>query len=139
MAAALLVPSLGSVANPATFASASDFGSFSISEEQGGESVCAYGAAVYDAWRASGTPHSTINCAGFAKAHAANTQPFAATGGLTSATGAAATYTLDTGVTYAGTFIITNVTLAHARLRAAVPLTWTQHGAGDSTVTWPVS
>jgi hypothetical protein len=139
MAASLLTPSNGAVAAPATFASASDFGAFEISEEQAGESVAAYGAALYDPWRFSGTPHSTIACNGFAKAHAANTQPFGATGGLTSAGGAAATLTADTGVTYAGTMGIQNVRLSHARLRAAVPLSWTLHNTADPTITWPTS
>lgn len=139
MASALLIPSNGAVVTPATFATASDFGSFDVSEEQQGESVAAYGAAVYDPWRFSGTPHQQVTCAGFVRAHAANTQPFGATGGLTSATGAAATFTADTGVTLAGTYGIQNFRMSHARLRAAVVGSWTLHNAGDVTTTWPTS
>jgi hypothetical protein len=102
--------------------------------------VAAYGAAVYDPWRFSGTPHSTIQSTGFAKAHASNTQPFAATGGMTSAGGAAATFTSrHRRVTYAGNFGYQSVELGHARLRAAVTLNWSMHNTGDVTVTWPTS
>jgi hypothetical protein len=139
MASALLTPSLGAVAAPATFGSASDFGSIEMSEEQFGESVAAYGAAVYDPWRFSGTPHSQVNTTGFARAHASNTQPFGALGGMTSAGGAAATFTLDTGVTVAGTYGYRSVRLTHARLRAAVALQHEMHSTGDPTVTWPTS
>jgi hypothetical protein len=139
MAAAMLSPQNGAVAMPATQASASDFGSMEVTEEQQGESVAAYGAAVYDPWRFSGTPHQMISCAGFAKAHAANTQPFGALGGLSDPDGAAATFTLDTGVTIGGSYGIQSVRLSHARLRAAVPLSWTMHNTADPTLTWPTS
>src|SRR5436853_399166 len=46
MAVSLLTPSLGAIAAPATFGSASDFGSMTVEETQASESVCAYGAAV---------------------------------------------------------------------------------------------
>src|SRR4051812_3814021 len=98
MAASLLTPSLGAIAAPATFGSASDFGSMTVEETQANESACAYGAAVYDNYRGSGTPHSKITSTGFAKAHASNTQAFGVLGGMTSASGAAATFTFDTGV-----------------------------------------
>lgn len=134
MAAASLVPANGAVAAP--FSSASDFISMDVTEEQAGESVAAYGAAVYDPWRFSATPHSVINAAGFAKAHTTNTPPFGSAGGLVSNAGAAATFTFDTGVTYAGNYGVQSVKLMHSRVRAAVPLTWTMHNTGDVTVTW---
>ncbi len=137
MAAAQLAPQNGAVAFPGSLVA--DYGSFEIGESQATESVACYGAAVYDNYRGSGTPHTSISAAGFAKAHASSTVPFGTGGGLTVAAGAAATFTIDTGVTYAGSFVVTSVRLMHARLRAAIPLTWSLEISGDPTVTWATS
>ncbi len=137
MASALLTPSTGAVSLP--YANASDFGAMEVTEDSARESVAAYGAAVYDPFRSSGTPHQTVQCTGFARANANNTQPFGALGGLVAAGGGAATFTLNTNTTITGNYIIGNVKLTHARLRAAVPLTWQMDNSGDPTITWPTA
>lgn len=117
---------------------ASDFASYDYSESQAVESVAAYGAAVYDPFRASATPHASVSVAGFAKTGAVGVPPgFGATG--FTAAGGAATFTVDTGVTLTGNFVVSNIRLSHARLRAAVPLSYQLENAGDVTVTWPTA
>lgn len=137
MAKSQLAPLNGAISFPGGLVA--DYGSFEISESQSVESVCSYGAQVYDNYRGSGTPHNSASCAGFADGHATSTNPFGSSGGLTSAGGASATFTPDTGFTYAGPFVVSNVRLMHARLRAAIPLTWQLEGSGDPTLTWATS
>jgi len=137
MSASQLLPVNGAVTFPNSLVA--DYGSFSIEESQGVESVCSYGAQVYDAYRGSGTPHAMINTAAFAKGHAASTNPFGSGGGLTSGAGASGTWTIDTGFTYVGVMVIQSVTLSHARLRAAIPLSFVAHCGADPTVTWATS
>lgn len=137
MAVALLFPAAGAIAYPASLAA--DFGSFEASQEQAGESVCAYGAATSDAWRGSGTPHLALSVAGFTKGHASASCPLGVAGGLFDADGAAATFTVDTGHTIAASCIVTGVRLMHARLRATIPFSSTLHQSGDETITWASS
>lgn len=119
---------------------ASDFVAFDVDESQAVESVAAYGAAVYDPYRGSGTPHQMVNVAGFAKYGAAGTVPgFGHASVMASAGGGASTFTVGTGVTLAGSYVFANLRLAHSRIRAAVPLTYTMHNSGEITTTWPVA
>ncbi len=118
--------------------SASDFMSFELNETQAVESVAAYGAAVYDPYRGSGTPHLQATVAAFAKYGAANT-PAGFGSGTVSPGGAAATFTPGTGVSLAGSCVCAGIRLGHSRIRAAVPLTYDLHNSGDMTITWPVS
>lgn len=120
------------------YGAASDFNSFQITENQAVESVAAYGAAVYDPYRGSGTPHMSIDAAAFAKITAASTAPGFGTG-TASAGGGSATFTAGTSTTIAGACVISQIQLSHSRIRAAVPLTYTMHNSGDMTTTWPIS
>jgi hypothetical protein len=139
MAKAYPAGSQGAVAHAA--GSATDFVSFDINETQATESVAAYGVGVYDPHRGSGTPHSQVTVAGFAAYGATNTPPgFGSTSsGMASPTGGTATYTIATGVTYAGPYVMANLKLSHSRIRAAVPVAFTMENSGDVTTTWPVS
>ena len=129
----------GAIAHAA--GSATDFVSFDINETQATESVAAYGSGVYDPHRGSGTPHSQVTVAGFAAYGAANTAPGfgSASGGMTSPSGGTSTYTIATGVTYAGPYVMANIKLSHSRIRAAVPLAFTMENSGGVTTTWPVT
>lgn len=119
---------------------ASDFMSFGLEETQGVESMAAYGAAVYEPYRGSGTPHQVVSVAGFAKQNAASTPPgFGSASGLASPGGGAATFTIGTGNTIAGNYVFSSLSIAHSRIRAAVPLTWQMHTSGDPTNTWPTT
>lgn len=136
-------PSNGAIA---LFNGKCDFNGFEIDESQQAESVCAYGVGVYDPWRGDGTPHQSVACTGFAIYGAsADTPGFGisngtvATGSMTIPSGGTCTFTVDTGVTLAGAYITTRTRLGHARLRAAVPLSFQLENAGDVTTTWPVS
>lgn len=131
------MPLNGAVAFPGSLNS--DFGSFEIGESQNTESVASYGAAVYDPYRGSGTPHVSFSAAAFVKGHANTTNPFGSGGGVTNGAGANTTFTVDTGFTYAVAAVVSNVRLMHARLRAAIPLTFSLEGAGDPVVTWAAS
>lgn len=132
-------PKNGAVVLPGT--SATDIMSFDYAESQQVESVAAYGAAVYDPWRGSATPHASISAAGIAKYGASGTPPgFGSTsGGLADPDGGSMTLTIDTGVTLAAAAVVSSLRLSHSRIRGAVPLAYTLEGAGDTTVTWPVS
>lgn len=134
MAEAYPDPSAGAVSLPSGHGA--DFASFDINETQQSESVAAYGAANYDPHRGSGTPHMSVSVAGFAKKGATGKAP--GFGAMTAA-GASATFTVDSGVTFAGNFVVTNIRLSHARLRAAVPLTFQLENAADITTTWPTT
>lgn len=142
MAVSLLTPVAGAVAlttvgGTATTPAAivADFGSFDVTETQATESVAAYGAAVYDPHRGSGTPHQKISVGAFTKGHAANTSPF----GVLTAAGGTATFTIDTGFTLGGTYVVSQVRLQHARIKAAIPLTFDMDNSGDITTTWATS
>jgi hypothetical protein len=136
MALGFPAPKNGAVVLPST--GNSDFASYEYAENQQTESVIAYGAAVYDPYRGSGTPHSTISANGYAKTGAANTNPGfgATTGGMTTAAGATATLTVDTNTTITGAFVVGNIRLSHARIRPIVGLSYNLDCAGDPTITW---
>lgn len=134
MPASQLRPANGAVTIPGSIVA--DFGSMEIAEAQAVESVAAYGAAVYDPYRASGTPHSAVTVAGFVKAYASTTQVLGASGGLSDPDGGTGTFTLDTNVSVSGAYVIESVRIMHARLRAAVPATWSMHNSADPTITW---
>jgi hypothetical protein len=137
MAASLLLPANGAIAFPNSLAA--DFGSYDLTQEQGAESVCAYGAGTDDNWRGSGTPHLMANVIGFTKGHVATSGPIGVAGGTYDADGAAATFTVDTGHTVAASCLVQSMRVSHARLRAAIPFTATLHQTGDATVTWATS
>lgn len=118
--------------------SASDFNSFQITETQAVESVAAYGGALYDPFRGSGTPHMTADVSAFAKIGASNTAPGFGVG-TASPGGGSATFTAGVSTTLAGAVVIEKIQLSHSRVRAAVPLTFTMHNSGDVTTTWPVT
>lgn len=115
-----------------------DYNSFEINQSQGAESVAAYGAAISDPWRGSGTPHIMISGTAFQKGHAALTGFMISTqgSGLSDPDGATSTFTVDTGHTVAAPFVVTDFRLSHARLRAAIPVNYTIHQSADETVTW---
>jgi hypothetical protein len=136
MATTYPVPKNGACSIGSQFAGC-DFASFDYGEAQNTESVAAYGAQIYDPHRGSGTPHASGSAAAFAKYGAANTNSFGNT--ALTAGGSAGTLTIDTGVTIAGTLVLSRVSVSHARLRAAVPLTFNFEGGGDMTITWPTS
>lgn len=132
-------PKNGAVAHAVS--TATDFASFDYAESQSVESVAAYGAAVYDPFRGSATPHASVSVGAFAKYGASGTPPgFGSTsGGTADPDGGTATFTIDTGVTLGGTFVISSLRLSHARLRGAVPLSFQMENAGEVTVTWAVA
>src|SRR3954468_15219819 len=109
MALGYPAPKNGAVVLPCM--TASDISSYDYSETQQTESVIAYGAAVYDPHRGSGTPHASISVSGLAKTGASGTTPgFGATaGGMTAAGGGSTTLTVDTNTTIAGSFVVGNI------------------------------
>jgi hypothetical protein len=127
-------PANGAVALPTGYKC--DFNSFGINETVAAESVLAYGTNIYDPWRSSGTPHQEISASGFARYGSSGETPGF---GMVSPGGGASTFTVDTGVTLAGNYVITDIRLGHSRSRAAVPLSYTGHNSGDITTTWPTS
>lgn len=137
MAAISLVPKNGAVVVGAW---AANFASFDIDTTQSVEDVTPYGANVDAVHVGSGTPSIDVNIGAFALAHATSTPPtmgsMSAVGG---ATGASCTFTLDTGVTEAGSFVAKSIRISHARMRAAVPIALAMSNAGDITETWAVS
>jgi hypothetical protein len=117
-----------------------DFNSYELVESQATESVAAYGAAVYDPYRGSGTPHLSATVGAFAKYGAATKTP--GFGAFTADyNGDSATFTIDTQqtVTLAGVMVCSSIRLGHGRTRAAVPLTFNLECGGDITTTWPTS
>ena len=83
----------------------------------------------------SGTPGLSATVGGFLKKGAANTAPGLDGTGF-AALGAAATFTYDTGCTYAGSVVVRRIRIMHARMRAVIPVTFEMVNAGDMTETW---
>lgn len=118
------------------------FQSYDYNERVATEDVTAYdSSAKYGAFVSNGTPVATASCSGFLIVGASNTSPgFNGAGStMTDNDGGAATFTVDTGTTLAGNFIVTEVSLSHARTRGAVSARWSLQNAGDITVTWASS
>lgn len=136
MAEAYPDPTTGAVALPTGYGA--DFAGFDINESQQSESVACYGAANYDPHRGSGTPHQSISVTGFAKYGASGKSPGFSMS-ASPAAGGAATFTVSTGVSMAGSYVVSQIRLSHSRLRAAVPLTFQLENSSDVTITWPVS
>lgn len=135
MAYAKLAPKNGAVALPSGYGG-TDFQSFTVTENQAHDDVTIYGTNVYGANLGNGTPIQSVSVIGFAGAHATGTQPgFASTNG----SGGAATFTLDTGVTLAGSYMVPEIKLTHARIRAAVTVEFQLLNSSDVTVTWATS
>lgn len=138
MALSYINPSTGAV-TATSLGSATDFTAFDYVEAQSVESVAAYGAAVYDPFRGSGTPHASASVAGIAKYGASGAIP-----GFGTATADFDGNTVTLGlqgstVTLAATMVLASLRLSHGRTRAAVPLAFQLEGGGDTTVTWPVA
>jgi hypothetical protein len=133
MAASSLIPKNGAVAIGTMVA---DFASFEIESKQSVETVTPYGTNLDSKNVGNGTADFTVNVGAFAEAHSAATALGMPTLG---ATGSTCTFTLDTGVTEAGTFIIESMKVSHARMRGAVPLAITLRNAGDVTEAWIAS
>lgn len=115
-----------------------DIASFSLSESQESESVAFYGTNLYNPFRGSGTYHLSAEVAAFAAYGASGFSPGF---GAATATGASATFGINsTTVQLVGSFCVTNISLMHARLRAAIPVTFSLENSADTvTTTWPVS
>jgi hypothetical protein len=129
-------PSNGAIVLHSSYSA--DFNSFELNESQNLESVAAYGAAVYDPYRGSGTPHLSAVVGAFAKYGASGKTP--GFGAYTADyDGASSTFTVDTGVTVVGAMVCGSLRLGHGRTRAAVPLTFNLECAGDMVTTWPVA
>lgn len=114
-----------------------DIASFELTETQDSESVAYYGTNTYNPFRGSGCYHMSATCAAFAAYGASGLTPGF---GMATATGSAATWTIAGSVTLVGAFLVSRIMLSHARLRAAVPLSFTLENSADTLVTtWPVS
>ena len=128
----------GAVSLPSGYAL--DSQSMRIRESQNSEDVTIYGSNVYGASAGTGTPYQTATVVGFPFAHAtsANTGfgSMAAAGGDT---GASATFTLDTGCTLAGSYIVTDIDLDHSRIAAAAKTTLSLKNSADITTPWATS
>ena len=133
MSASSLVPRNGAVSIGSMVA---DFASFDIEAMQSVENVTPYGSNACAKNVGNGTPDFTMHVGAFALAHAANTAP-----GMPAlaATGQTCTFTLDTGVTESGPCVVQNLKISHARMKAAVPITFTLKCAGEITETWATS
>lgn len=130
MAQSVLIPKNGAVVAAGLTA---DYNSFDIESSQATEVITPYGTNTCSKSAGSGTPQFTVTVNAFALAHATGTAPNMP--GLV-ATGATATFTLDTGVSEAGTFITEKIRISHGRMKAAVPITLNLVNAGDVTETW---
>lgn len=133
MAQGSLIPKNGAVVAAGITA---DYNNFEIESKQAVEDVTPYGTNTCAKHTGSGTPAFTVNIGAFALAHAAGT-PLALP--VLGATGAAATFTLDTGVTETGTFITESIKVTHGRMRAAVPVAMVLQNGGDVTEAWIAS
>lgn len=114
-----------------------DIASYDLVESQDTESVAFYGTNLYNPFRGSGTFHMSATCAAFAAYGAATFTP-----GFGAATnvGSSSTFTVAAGVTMVGLFVVSRIMLSHARLRAAIPLSFQLENSADTLVTtWPVA
>ncbi len=115
-----------------------DIASFSLDETQDSESVAFYGTNLYNPFRGAGTYHLSASVAAFAAYGASGLSPGF---GAATAVGASTTFGINsTTVQLVGSFIVSRISLMHARLRAAIPLTFGLENSADTvTTTWPVS
>lgn len=104
----------------------SNYASFDLSSSQNVENITGYSNSNMTQSYGDGTQDFSINVTAFALAHQANTAPgmvdYAPYGG---ATGANTTLTADTGCSWAGVAVVSSVRIAHARMRAAVLISFT--------------
>lgn len=141
MAISPVIPKNGSVVLGSQVA---NFSHFTISASQSVEDITGYSNSNMSQSYGNGTQDWSMDVGAFQLAHAANTAPnlvsFASYGG---ATGAATTFTIDTGCSESGVAVVSNVRLTHARMRAAVPIAYTMKNgyngigsASDWTEAW---
>lgn len=115
-----------------------DIASFSLSESQDSESVAFYGSNLYNPFRGSGTFHMSASVAAFSAYGNAGLSP--GFGAATNVGGSTTFGIASTAVQIVGNFIVSQIALMHARLRAAIPLTFALENSSDSVITtWPVS
>lgn len=137
MAKTRIVPRNGSVA--ITGFGGTDFNSIEIESSQNVEDVTPYGSNGMGQNTGTGTPTQTLTCGGFGTKGVAGSSPGLTNVGAFDALGVAATITLDTGCTYAGSYVQESTRLTHHRMRAAVPLVFRLKNASDITEVWATS
>lgn len=138
MAQRYLAPSTGAVVLGALV---SEFSSMDITSGQTVENVTGYGNNGMTANLGNGTPDMSVNVGAFAIDGVNNTAPGLGASsvllvGAAGSAGVACTFTLATNCTESGTFIVENIKIMQARMKAAVPLTFTLKNAGDITEAW---
>jgi hypothetical protein len=140
MASSSLIPKNGAITVATIIA---DYAGFDLTTTQSVESVTPYGNNVNEKRVGSGTAGLAANISAFALAHASNTPlllpTMGAASGAAAAAGAACVFTLDTGVTETGNFVIQSIRIGHARMRAAVPVAISALSAADITEAWASS
>jgi hypothetical protein len=110
-----------------------------INESQVTENTTAYGSNVYGAFTGTGTPAMRVNVTGFpfkGNGNGTSSLGFGVMGAAGGDTGGNATFTLDTGVNIAGSFIVDNMDLDHSRIQAAAKSTMSLLNAADPITTW---
>lgn len=114
-----------------------DFNTFTLREVQQTEDVSFYGANTYNAYRGAATYHMSATVGAFAAYGASGFTPGF---GAETNVGASATFTVASGVTLVGSFVVGQIELVHARPRASVALTFNLENSADTLVTtWPVT
>lgn len=117
----------GAVSLPSGFNA--DFQSFDVNERQSTEDTTTFdNATMYSTNQGTGTSTMTISATGFVNASAPGF-------GTMDESGAAATFTIDSGRTITGTFIVSGIRLTEVRTRATVGVTFDLINAGDVTST----
>lgn len=114
------------------------FNSMNVNETYNPEDVTCFGSGlVYGERITNGTPIQDVTVTGFAQDGAATTTP--GFGAMTTPAGGAATLTLDTGTTLAGTYCVSGIRTTVDRRRAGAPTEWVLASSGDITATWSAS
>src|SRR5690349_218009 len=115
MASSPLIPKNGAVTLAGYLM---DFASFDLESAMSVENVTPYGSNTCSKNIGSGTPDFSASVGAFALAHTTSTPLKMDT---LAATGAAAVFTLDTGVSEAATMVVQSLRVSHARMRGSVP------------------
>lgn len=138
MAKTHVIVTNGVVVLPTGFAL--DSQSMRIHETQATEDISSYGGTVYNINLGTGSTRQDISITGFPyKGVTAANPGLGSMNGSTGALGGSATFTIDTGCTLTGSYLVNDVSMDHSRLVAGAKTTLALMPSSDVTVAWATS
>jgi hypothetical protein len=111
-----------------------------IHESQASEDITAYQGTAYNIFLGTGSTRQDVTITGFPyKGVTASNPGFGSMNGTAGALGGAATFTIDTGCTLTGSYIVDDLSMDHSRLVAGAKTSLALKPSTDITPVWATS